>query len=446
MAEIYSSAHKVVAWIGEDSSMQDGKHISELCQVLRYGETETLCGPHHPRRGVFTRNNDALWEVFASRRYFTRLWIVQELVHAGKIKVICSPAEIAFETLLDGMHLAVGTGILWSGARKYIYRSSSALRHHTPSSTVLRCLQLPRSIDDTRTARKRSAPLPDLSRDTKPDRVERPGISCTNFSEVLYELQHLTCSDERDRIYATMSLSNETKTKVAVDYTIDCAQVYYNLAKVIYTDDMLLVAASQHVMGVPRDPDLPSWVPDWRKESHKPQSEADEMLRKPPPLFCSRPFSDMPKQQEKETNGRDFVSFNDSAKRLSIRLLCFGRVLTSDTTHNDGYSYSLHVRDFEPYRSAKGTPRAAETLLKQGDYICQHTYKEHRYPQSTYAVVLRAVDDPGHDVFLLDGPLDMDTVRAVRLVGLVRCVPQGASDALSELKDSDAKHQEFWIV
>ncbi|GIZ48163.1 hypothetical protein CKM354_001123600 [Cercospora kikuchii] len=243
-----------------------------------------------------------------------------------------------------------------------------------------------------------------------------------------------------------MSLSNETKTMVAVDYTIDCAQVYHNLAKIIYTDDMLLVAASQHVMGVPRDPDLPSWILDWRKESHKPQSEADEMLCKPPPLFCSRLFSVMPRQQEKEANDRDFVSFNDSAKRLSIRLLCFGRVLTSDTTHNDGYSYSLHVRNFKPYRSAKGTSRAAETLLKQGDHICQHTYKKHRYPQRVFFIVLRAVDDPGHDVFLLDGPLDTDTARAVRLVGLVSCVSREASDALNELNDSDAKHEKFWIV
>ncbi|PPJ56437.1 hypothetical protein CBER1_05454 [Cercospora berteroae] len=118
MAEIYSSAHEVMARIGEDSSMQDGKHIFELCQVLVFGETETSCGPHHTRRGVFMRNNDALWEVFASRRYFTRLWIVQELVHAGDIKFICGAAGTKFATFLDGMHLALGAGTSWSGASR----------------------------------------------------------------------------------------------------------------------------------------------------------------------------------------------------------------------------------------------------------------------------------------------------------------------------------------
>ncbi|PIA91527.1 hypothetical protein CB0940_09984 [Cercospora beticola] len=284
MAEIYSSAHNVMAWIGEDSSIQDGHHIFELCQAL-------VRGPEHPWDDTLTRDHAALWEVFASRRYFTRLWIVQELVHASNIKFICGSAEIKFATLIDGMHLALVQGTFWSRALQYTDRSSTALRYQNPSSVVLQALQLVRSIDNTRRDRTISALFSNLPRSSEPDQKEQLSISCTEFGEVLYELRHLSCSDERDRVYAMMSLCSETKTTVLVDYTIDCTQVYYNLAKIIYTDDMLLVAASQHAMGVARDPELPSWIPDWRVESRKPQPQAQLDLFRELPPHCISFFS-----------------------------------------------------------------------------------------------------------------------------------------------------------
>jgi hypothetical protein len=159
------------------------------------GEFEEVAGIKGPRE-------------LLQRRYFNRLWVVQELILSPR--VVIRVGEIDFES--DG-----GTsGDLWAG--------------HSESSWV--------------TYAARGSPLD----------IDLPTMTQLTFA--------MGCADPRDRVFGIMAIMSDKNWYAEPDYSLPIRHVYIGLAAhLLIVNDMAHLLASGR--DIPNILSLPSWVPDW---------------------------------------------------------------------------------------------------------------------------------------------------------------------------------------
>ena len=132
---------------------------------------------------AFGQQKDRLEHIidcFASRRFFTGRWIVQELHFARKIEVYCGPRISSFVNILRTLR---STHLLW------------------PTKMLGSCCRsLERIYNYKVRATMNNDPLSEL---------------CT-----LCDLQDLDCLDDRDRLFAIMTLWESRF--ILIDYRLSC--------------------------------------------------------------------------------------------------------------------------------------------------------------------------------------------------------------------------------
>jgi Heterokaryon incompatibility protein (HET) len=102
MGDIYSQAARVVAWIGEDDreARKGYAFLSELasCSIERY------CPPGGNCQRWQHRSKWAALNSLCMRSYWSRLWIIQEVLLASDLLVQCGPLSIQWEELSNVFH------------------------------------------------------------------------------------------------------------------------------------------------------------------------------------------------------------------------------------------------------------------------------------------------------------------------------------------------------
>ena len=182
MPRIYSSARRVVAWLGETADGSDDvlvwavDHQEKLCNLSRAQPPTNLLEP-------ITR----LFE----RQYWYRTWIIQELLQAREQLFICGGCEVPGPNLLG---------------------------------LVIQCAHSEQ--------RERCALLMSLSA----DRDER-GKSGINFPELLKLSFNTHCTDDRDKIYALLGLLSLTEPLRALNanYSISTSELFCKVLSVTNT-------------------------------------------------------------------------------------------------------------------------------------------------------------------------------------------------------------------
>ena len=243
MASIYLTADSVVVWLGEESKLKDGEFAFAVGKNLRALHASPAYSSAKVTEMILRlwrvrANSTTLSQKFVNRRYFNRLWIVQELFHAASIEVVLGPHRTGFPELLralDGLSKDNET----RSQRRY-YHQMNAIHE----------LQ------------------------------QRGDSGLHNAVESLCKFQRLQCHDPRDRLFALASLWNTGF--LHIDYSISCEQVYtkfaVGLARASHSFDgsggnieisqLLAVVCEQagerHSLGANGHP---SWVPDWRLDS-----------------------------------------------------------------------------------------------------------------------------------------------------------------------------------
>ena len=277
MKHIYSQALRTFVYLGE-SCLLDGevlKLMISLTQLARNVEKFSLAELENMKPldvatsrardaairfielknagfpGARTRTTDLLsaglphpqhpaWEAMKSlfsRPWFSRMWIIQEVVLSPDVVVMLGGNQISWKLVIES-------------ARAYIKLDLLSITN----TTVLK---------DAEKSVATFLGTPTLKND----------FHCRSLIMLLISFRHCYSSDPRDKVYALLGLANDQgpQQMVSVDYSKSVEAVYLECAQFLVRNgngmEMLTVA------GIPqkrKDTDLklslPSWVPDWSGE------------------------------------------------------------------------------------------------------------------------------------------------------------------------------------
>lgn len=216
MKEIYSRAFNVLVYLGRETTEHDSSSslaMALLRQPDRLKEPDQL----HPRE---TTSLKRLFE----RRYFRRMWIVQEVALAQTLEFHCGP-DISYISSFAGRPLE---SLLGSQV------TPPWLRHS--KQTVVN--------EELRPYKKSQA---------------------QQILFLIFDTELCDCKDDRDRIFALLSLLNaKGEEPLGADYSLSTAQVYSGLAAYLSKNGFLwsVLVLAPH-LALTGCPGLPSWVPDW---------------------------------------------------------------------------------------------------------------------------------------------------------------------------------------
>ena len=249
MKDIYESAFMVIAWLGpEDEGIHES--MTAACIIHRYysqaatdkrlvRKHDEICydGVSCAEPAVIQPeekdwNNAAL---LLQRSYFTRLWIVQELVVARRVVVACGAHSFNFKCCRD---LVVGAFENSRLKGQHLHVAQSRILNMDSIAPLLLQYDMMNEVND----RMQFEDLPWL----------------------LWRTRNSHCFDARDKVFAILNIASARSiSSVAVDYTLDLEAVYTQSARCSLEGDMCSNVFEE--LDYPRiSSHLPSWVPDWR--------------------------------------------------------------------------------------------------------------------------------------------------------------------------------------
>ncbi|KAM3084826.1 hypothetical protein ACMFMG_003275 [Clarireedia jacksonii] len=232
MQHIYRRANQVVIWLGEQSS--DSELALDFIKLLDR-LTQRNCDANEVRSLVENDRFSAQWTAltnFLSRKWWSRIWTIQEFVLPMKASIWCGMRTIS---------------------RSAVCRSLLAAD---------KC----RSVGITETLafhcgfnRRR---LWNLYRAEK----KNPGeLHSRSLLALAAYLCFMDATDDRDRLYGLMALATDASL-MDVNYSLNSAEIYLSFTQDFITRYKSLdIICYASVHRAPSGSVQPSWVPDWRK-------------------------------------------------------------------------------------------------------------------------------------------------------------------------------------
>ncbi|KAH8433983.1 HET domain-containing protein [Aspergillus melleus] len=222
--EIFRQAAGILGWVGKESG--DSRLAFDTMRCLARIPLEELSGTD-------MRVNSDRWaavNALIARPWFRRTWIVQEVVFARKLTLVCGRDQLQWDDFEDGIKI-------------YIHLAKVSISN----------LQIP-SIRHTDNIQSLSS---------ERQRYWDKTTSRPSLMELLDAFQHTECSLLRDKLFALRSLAGEaSNNKFRPDYRSSLTDVLHRYAAAFVEQGDALQLLSR--AAVSSEPDnLPSWVPRW---------------------------------------------------------------------------------------------------------------------------------------------------------------------------------------
>ena len=242
MKDIFGGAQEVLAWPGEASAdsaralafVEELRHVIEESQNTKKPIPWMALGRtgHWDHREVSLSPWSAL-RVFLRRPWFTRLWIVEEIVLAKKVTLLCGDAAV------DWKHLARVVILLQEQGHLDLITEQAD-----------RKFKVPRGYDATRVI----CALKDSRDSNLPLKLLDNVAYCKDFE----------ITDFRDRIFALLGISSDVEDEdLQPDYKSPNSFVYTRVARCLLLRDQTTKILHHAGSGWRKAYlGLPSWVPD----------------------------------------------------------------------------------------------------------------------------------------------------------------------------------------
>ncbi|KAH8756599.1 heterokaryon incompatibility protein-domain-containing protein, partial [Diaporthe sp. PMI_573] len=303
MPQIYSKASCVIVWLGDDSQMifrllRNVWETPDLKNVIRrvnkkakrlkeLKEQYTNLDWDMPEDGIFTINDIRLILSTFLRSWFTRVWCIQELSLATKIRMFMGKTELEWHEVLKFLCLLAHLGFfrpssVWKMDKGWTTQDGKG----GDGSEAWRLAEI--RLRTARNNEEWDIVDPILHRKgceapcvRKADRCEYMSLPLLIAATWSFESK-----DPRDKIYAIMSLAAPLapEDKITVDYTSPVEDLYTQVAHIfirgsgrdsMYNRGEGLAGILEPLEGLSyvqdpyysgqqaKMPELPSWVPDF---------------------------------------------------------------------------------------------------------------------------------------------------------------------------------------
>lgn len=236
MDQIYSNAQRVIIWLGE----ADNETQQALSEIEALNTNAHLSGIYSVSGTASTRPQLAArlgcLANLLRRRWFDRMWIVQEAVLARQATVYVGQWSLSWTKFLTAAK--------------------------TFASHLQCCAETIGSLTDS--AGGDTDAIDDIRHNfVKISILDRATIENLSFHETLRVFHNRSCGDPRDRLYALLGVKASTERLVEPNYNVDVAELYKRASvKMIQrAKDLSIFMDVDNYAGDVED--LPWWCVDW---------------------------------------------------------------------------------------------------------------------------------------------------------------------------------------
>lgn len=232
MHHIYCRAHKVVVWLGAQST--DSNLAIGFIKVLD-GIFRQQYDVNRIRLMLDQEQYISEWKAlsnFFARKWWTRVWTIQEFVMPPSLSFWCGTEEVGRTAVCHSLSVTDKCSAIG-------IRNTIAFRHGFNRRRVWALY------------------MAGQKRDVPPSRslVSLAAYFCFSDS-----------TDDRDRLYGLLALSTDRALLPAVDYSLSLEEVYMQFARSFIEHHRSLdIICFASVYSAAEASGLPSWVPDWHK-------------------------------------------------------------------------------------------------------------------------------------------------------------------------------------
>jgi hypothetical protein len=188
------------------------------------------------------------------RAYWSRVWVVQELVHGQAIQFACGDARVSEDVLHHSLRLMRNYG----------------------QYELLKSAQSPQLIE------LNLASTANVQNPINMFKVRR-GIGSLPLMYLIRMLENFQATDPRDKIFAILSCASDAKPLgLYADYRKSCAEVYLETAKALVSNGFFDVfSLCEYEISVPG---LGSWVPNFATVRQRSPLQQRALVRKVVPM------------------------------------------------------------------------------------------------------------------------------------------------------------------
>ena len=225
MARIYRNAKEVIAWLGLPDTSQF-ENVRALSQIK-----DKNCA-------IWTTAQLDGYKYLSHHRYWSRIWIVQEVLLASRIVIWCGFFTFPPELFKSVSHSLPFHGARFDGrgrpARIHGYQSRFSSPAEITISHRLRQVLLPAkdtlaqgtnvgTLEEMKKNLRKASTVVETYQSLVPDPIY----------QIVRKFSRLDCSDPRDKLYGFLDLIHErTGVKIMPDYTKDVDYAFYQALKI----------------------------------------------------------------------------------------------------------------------------------------------------------------------------------------------------------------------
>ena len=273
MGEICQSASRVIAWLGlaDDKtpstfeflsslySSARNNHIREMTRNKEMGIPDALVDNKKLLEELLNEHPTSLpqWkdvQFFLGNEWFSRVWIVQEIVLAKQVRIQCSDFTLPWAVM-----------------------------------TFLGPLMMERPKNDPVPIRDAADFMLELVRAKLGHHVDHESASyLLSLIALLRDMRPRNATDPRDKVFALLNVATDNNVLgLKPDYTTDWPEAYTKTSRRLLTNQKGLSFLKLVEVKAKMESRIPSWVPDFRSHDYMNFLYQPRMIIRKTKLYCS---------------------------------------------------------------------------------------------------------------------------------------------------------------